>query len=677
MKKYNIFLLNTLLCFNVFSQTLNYCEDFESYNTGDPICQTSSDWSSWGELMNGLTPPFTDEAYVTNSYANTGSLSLGFNINPAIAGPEDVVLPLSNTGYPTPFIAGVFTLTHNLFITTGAYFNFQAENTPGITWALDVTFDAQGGVNYASSGSAQSYLMSTYPVNQWFEQKIIIDLSNNNWEVYHDGVLQGSFGTLVNQIASIDYYPTAGQEFYVDDLCLDYAAPALDSLNAQLLNITSLSGLAGQDRYPSAEIRNFGINDINSFDVTYDYGGLQVTESVSGITLSSMSNFLVDFSNPIILTSANTATAYIHNINGGQAQNTSDDTLSTNLNVVVPATGKLVVGEEATGTWCGWCPRGSVALNWMDYDYEGYWQGIAVHNNDPMEDPTYDNGINGYISGYPSGLVDRGSTIDPSAFAGDFLQRIIIPPSATLENGAQLNDSILKVSIDINFLQQINTPSSNRYKLACVLVEDSVTGTGAQYYQRNYYSGGTSLVDVDGTDWNTLPQNVPASDMIYRHVARAISPSFLGDPLPQNSYNVGDKETICFEFVLDPSWDISKIHIVGMLIDQIGRVDNASSLSISSAETVGLANICTGATGTLYLDGPDDLIIYPNPSSDKIYINNISEKTSTIEIVNIEGKVVLKTNPKNIIDISSLSKGIYVINFTGKEYFESKNFVVE
>ena len=28
--------------------------------------------------------------------------------------------------------------------------------------------------------------------------------------------------------------------------------------------------------------------------------------------------------------------------------------------------------------------RDSVALNWMDHDYEGYWQGIAVHNGDPM-----------------------------------------------------------------------------------------------------------------------------------------------------------------------------------------------------------------------------------------------------------------------------------------------------
>ena len=230
MKKFLLIILSFVFTLNVYSQSGNFCDDFETYSAGDPICQTSPSWNSWGELMSGLTAPFTDDANVTDLYANSGSFSLGFNANPAAAGPEDVVLPLSNTGYPTPYVAGVCTLTHNLYITTGAYFNFQAENTPGVTWALDVTFDATGGVNYASSGSAQSYLMSTYPLNQWFEQKIVIDLSNNNWEVFHDGISQGSFSTLVNQIASVDYYPTAGQEFFVDDVCIDYVAPQLDPL---------------------------------------------------------------------------------------------------------------------------------------------------------------------------------------------------------------------------------------------------------------------------------------------------------------------------------------------------------------------------------------------------------------------------------------------------------------
>lgn len=673
MKKILLISLSFIFNLNIYSQSGNFCDDFESYSSGDPICQTSPSWNSWGELMSGLTAPFTDDANITDLYANSGSFSLGFNANPAAAGPEDVVLLLSNTGYPTPYVAGVCTLTHNLYITTGAYFNLQAENIPGVTWALDVTFDAMGGVNYASSGSAQSYLMSTYPLNQWFENKLVIDLSTNTWEVFHDGISQGTFSTVVNQIASVDYYPTAGQEFYVDDVCIDYVAPQLDSLNGQILSSSALGGLAGQERYPSVVVRNFGVNTINSFDVTYDYNGIQITENISGLTLSSMTQHIVDFNNFITLSSATNAQVYISNINGGQTQSTSDDTLAVNLNIVVPATGKLVVGEEATGTWCGWCPRGSVALNFMDQDYEGYWQGIAVHNGDLMTDATYDNGIAGYISGYPSGIVDRGTVIDPSAFNVDFLQRIIIPPHARLDNGAVIDGTTLKVSIDIDFL----LPVSGTWRMACTIVEDSVTGTGPQYYQANYYSGGSSLVDVDGTDWNAKPSNVPDYLMVYRHVARAISPSFLGDALPNNSYNTGDVETVCFEFDIDPNWDLDKIHIVGMLFDAQGKTDNASSSSITDAVTEGYSNNCSGASETIYLSGPDKLIVYPNPASNNLYINNIPNNIEFINIINIEGKEVLKTKTANSIDISSLSKGIYVIKFNGYDFVETRNFVVE
>ena len=675
MKKIILVSLSIFIYSTGFSQlTGQFCDDFEGYSAGDPIAQTSSNWNSWGELIPpGLTIPFTDDAFVTDLYSNSGSFSLAFNANPAAAGPEDVVISLSNSGAPTPYIAGVCTFTHNLYITTGAYYNLQAENIPGVTWALDVTFDAMGGVNYASSGSAQSYLMSTYPLNQWFENKLVIDLSTNTWEVFHDGISQGTFSTIVNQIATVDYYPTIGQEFYVDDVCIDYTAPQLDSLNGQILSSAALGGLAGQDRYPSVVVRNFGVNNINSFDVTYDYNGIQITENISGLTLSSMSQHTVDFNNFITLSSATNAQVYISNINGGQTQSTSDDTLAINLNIVVPATGKLVVGEEATGTWCGWCPRGAVALNFMDQDYEGYWQGIAVHNGDLMTDATYDNGIAGYISGYPSGIVDRGTVIDPSAFNDDFLQRIIIPPHARLDNGAVIDGTTLKVSIDIDFLLPVN----GTWRMACTIVEDSVTGTGPQYYQANYYSGGSSLVDVDGTDWNAKPSNVPDYLMVYRHVARAISPSFLGDALPNNSYNTGDDETVCFEFDIDPNWDLDKIHIVGMLFDAQGKTDNASSSSIADAVTEGYSNSCSGASETIYLSGPDKLIVYPNPASNNLYVNNIPNNIEFINIINIEGKEVLKTKAANSIDISSLSKGIYVIKFNGSDFVETRNFVVE
>lgn len=58
-------------------------------------------------------------------------------------------------------------------------------------------------------------------------------------------------------------------------------------------------------------------------------------------------------------------------------------------------------------------------MNWMDKKYPGYWQGISVHNGSILTDTDYDAGLGSLISGFPSGLVDRDSVIDPSNFENE------------------------------------------------------------------------------------------------------------------------------------------------------------------------------------------------------------------------------------------------------------------
>ena len=130
-----------------------------------------------------------------------------------------------------------------------------------------------------------------------------------------------------------------------------------------------------------------------------------------------------------------------------------------------------------------------------------------------------------------------------------------------MTNGAKLIGDTLKVSMIVDF----QTTVGPMYKLACVITEDSVTGSGPDYYQANAYSGGTSLIDVDGSDWNQKPGNVPDYMMTYKHVARYISPSFSGNPIGK-TYNTGEKDTVCFEFILDPNWDKNQISPTKIII---------------------------------------------------------------------------------------------------------------
>jgi hypothetical protein len=370
------------------------------------------------------------------------------------------------------------------------------------------------------------------------------------------------------------------------------------TLNASVTTIVNITGLNGQLRNPSVEVINLGLNNITSFDVDFDYNGIIITENISAVNMITNDVYQVDFVNSIsLIGGTNTGTATVYNVNGlGQDDNPNDDIMTTQITAVTPAPGKLVIGEEVTGTWCGYCPLGAVALNWMDHYYEDYWQGIAIHNGDPMVDPPYDNGMAPFIVGYPSGVIDRGPVVDPLSFEQDFLQRVVIPPSGIITNGAELNGNILTVSLTVDFQIAV----SGNYKLACIIVEDSVTGPPPTYSQQNAYSTGSygPLIDVDGTDWVNKPPLVPASQMVYRHVGRRIAPSFTGEPLSSTSYNVGDNEAICFDFALASPWDQSQISIIGMLIDHNNRVDNGSSSSLIDAIAVGLDTSCAFSTYT-------------------------------------------------------------------------------
>ena len=140
--------------------------------------------------------------------------------------------------------------------------------------------------------------------------------------------------------------------------------------------------------------------------------------------MASLENYQHTFSTPVtLIAGSNPLTVVVSNVNGAGADaNILDDSSTITISPPTTAVGKVVLGEEATGTWCQWCPRGAVFMDYMDETYGNAWAGVAVHNGDPMVDATYDSGLATSISGYPSAIVDRGTDIDPSAMESEFLQ---------------------------------------------------------------------------------------------------------------------------------------------------------------------------------------------------------------------------------------------------------------
>jgi hypothetical protein len=375
--------------------------------------------------------------------------------------------------------------------------------------------------------------------------------------------------------------------------------------------------------------------------------------------------------------------AIVSNVNGGTDDIGSDDTLTKAINPIVPALGKLVVSEEGTGTWCQWCPRGAVYMDLFTQKYDDYWVGIAVHNGDPMTITEYDAAFGNLISGYPSSLVDRGTDVDPSAMGPQFFERLQVAPKATIVNGALWDETsrTLNVSVTANFASS----ATSSYKLACILTEDGVTGTGSGYNQSNSYAGGGNGV-MGG--FETKPNPVPAAQMVYDHVARAIAPSFAGytNSFPA-TVSPGEAHTLNFTFELPSTWEANEMHIVGLLIDPAGRIDNAGKATIAEAVTNGFVN---GSNTGLYeaLENQLDAAvkIYPNPASSNttISLNLENEAQVEMKLIDVSGKVMAAKNYGSLngtwsvnLNTSTFSAGIYLVELIIDGTKVTKRLVVE
>ncbi len=649
--------LLTLLGFLLVQTGINaqtFTDNFDNYTAGNWLCTSNNAWKTWGN-----TPGGADDVKISNTKAYSGSNSLYFGS--VSGGPSDIVLPFGGQ-----YNTGNFDLSFYLFVETGkkAYINLQEQTLVGKAWTLDLNFDSIGNVSLVNTQSGSLFL-GKYEANKWIKVGLQVNLNTNSWEFKIDDNLVGSFQNSYRQIASLNFYPAANNGFFIDDVNYTYTPFTLPSVNGAVTLIDKVAGkLAGQKTSPVIEIRNLGTTAITQAEIEVTYNGNQsIKTTTSGLNIASLGFFSIPLIGELsLLAGKKDVTATLKQVNGSADPVTTDNTKTISINPVVPAKDKMVVVEEATGTWCSWCPRGAVWMHNMEERYNGYFLGVAVHNNDPMENANYDVGIGTRISGYPSAIVDRGVDIDPSAMEGDFLTRILVEPKGVIKNGATYNSSSkeLKVSLVTKF----NAAVTGNWKLAFVLIEDSVTGTGTGWSQNNSYAGG-SRGPMGG--YENLPNPVPAAQMVYDHVGRIIYPNFNGlSNAYKSGINANDTFVHNFAITLEDTWDLDQLKIAGILIDPTGKIDNGSLSTIEVAIANGYVN------GTLVASlnekglSKDRVLLYPNPSKD--LVNIVLAEPSKVEIMSLDGKIIFEQAAEGTLSISTehWTKGMYLVKVQSK-----------
>lgn len=342
----------------------------------------------------------------------------------------------------------------------------------------------------------------------------------------------------------------------------------------------------------------------------------------------------------------------ITQVNGAADSTPADNSKSTNFNTVSQNSPKKVLIEEGTGTWCGWCPRGAVAMAAMDANYPENFIGIAVHNQDPMMLDEYNAGAN--FSGFPGMNIDRvilGENVTSQQME-DYInarKNLVVP--AELNASSTLSGNSLTFNASATFRSNY---SNANFRFAVVMVEDDVKGTSDGYAQHNYFTGGGSG-PMGG--FENLPNPVPAAQMTYHHVGRMLLGGYQGQAgsIPATLTD-GQVVNYTFNATIPSTYDSSKMKAVLLLLDATtGEVVNARSFLMGTLGT------STAETNANYVT------IYPNPATE--YIKIQANYNVDLKLYDASGRIALeKTNvhPDSPVSVAGLAKGTYFVTITEK-----------
>ena len=273
-----------------------FTDDFEAYETGDSISLVSEvdPWVLWSNLD-------TEEAYVTDEVAQSGTKSLKLEGSSAAGGPQDIVLVAG--------LEGQYEVTFSMFVPEGnsGYYNVQENQIQGTTWAFETTLGSDGTISFNFDGNI--LLAGQYESNSWVTITHYIDTDSDLMHVYLNGEFLGQAPYDGGQVGGVNFYAAGDTQtlplYYLDDVIVDIADPVVDAV-AKLPQVECTFGpnpasnqIRLQANLDQASVRIMGLdgkvvlqevrNDLmNGADLSFDLrDGVYLVEISNGTSRST------------------------------------------------------------------------------------------------------------------------------------------------------------------------------------------------------------------------------------------------------------------------------------------------------------------------------------------------------------------------------------------------------
>lgn len=300
---------------------------------------------------------------------------------------------------------------------------------------------------------------------------------------------------------------------------------------------------------------------------------------------------------------ASTVTLTITKVNGEEnacVKNSATGTLYTVEREFV----KRSVAEQFTGTGCGNCPSGHVAMHNMHNLYGDQFIGIALHQfnaSDPMYNASYDLGF----TGAPQCMVNRSSgVLAPYEQMPEVLK-------ASLDEIALTDVTVTGTFADedtkVNATASVESLVAGDYNIAFMLTADGLTGTTKSWKQSNYFCKGGGrynsqasmpddlkfLWDMGSSYVETYNDVLIASSYVSSN-NKATLPTLVAYGTVNSEYSLKMPTKVALKKALK----LNQVYVVALLLDKkTGAIVNAGRARVTGS--TGIENVNNSSEATV------------------------------------------------------------------------------
>lgn len=260
------------------------------------------------------------------------------------------------------------------------------------------------------------------------------------------------------------------------------------------------------------------------------------------------------------------------------------------------------------------------------------------------------------------------------SFQGALLNYISSTPTQRLSQGFVFNDAVLgDVVADFN----ANSEKVVAYPFSLGnSVTDNFNGTISFTFNGGLQTPtctGNSLAKIDGQGTLKLPSNTNLSNVIRYVLVDTIftQVSILPFPFPASDIQIIRKQ---YEY-----YNLSANSLPVFVYTSIDVLQSGSSTPLVSQKNI-LSSVQPTNTSGISEQEKTTFLVYPNPTNGELNIIDSFNGLTSLSVIDQTGRIVLSKNTitaAEILDLSSLKKGMYTVLFQSDDSVSSQKIILE